>query len=104
MAHYVPVAKTTDVQPGQMKTFAVGETRLLIANWQGTLFATQDLCTHDGGTLGDGELIDGEVECPRHGGRFDLKTGAVAALPPMFPIKTYPVKTEGEDILVSVDG
>jgi 3-phenylpropionate/trans-cinnamate dioxygenase ferredoxin component len=86
-----------------MKTFAVNDQHILIANWEGTLFATQDLCTHDGGTLGDGELIDGEIECPRHGGRFNVKTGAVAALPPMFPIKTFPVKIEGAHILVAVE-
>ena len=103
MADYVSVAHVSDVQPGQMKTFAVKDHHILIANWEGTLFATQDLCTHDGGTLSDGELVDGEIECPRHGGRFNLGTGAVVALPPMFPIKTFAVKTEGESILVAVE-
>ena len=103
MANFVAVAKTTDVKPGQMESFAIDGKRVLIANWEGTLFATQDLCTHDNGTLGDGELVDGEIECPRHGGRFDLKTGAVTALPPMFPIKTFPIKTEGDTILVALE-
>ncbi len=103
MANWVPVAKTTDVKPGQMKTFALNGKRFLIANWEGTFFATQDLCTHDGGTLGDGELVDGEIECPRHGGRFDLRTGAVTALPPMFPIRTYPVQVEGDTVLLSIE-
>ena len=103
MADFIPVAKVSDVKPGQMKTFAVNGKRVLIANWEGTFFATQDLCTHDNGTLGDGELIDGEIECPRHGGRFDLKTGAVTALPPMFPIKTFPVQIKGDEILVGIE-
>lgn len=103
MADLIAVAKTSDVQPGQMKTFSANGHRILIANWEGTLFATQDLCTHDGGTLGDGELVDGEIECPRHGGRFDVRTGAVTALPPLFPIKTYPVHVEGDQILVAFD-
>ena len=103
MANFVAVAETADVKPGQMKSFAVNGKRVLIANWEGTFFATQDLCTHDNGTLADGELIDGEIECPRHGGRFDLKTGAVTALPPMFPIKTFPVKTEGDRIVVALE-
>lgn len=101
VANYVPVARIADIPPGQMKTFTVNGQRVLIANWEGTLFATQDLCTHDGGTLSDGEVVDGEIECPRHGGRFDLRTGAVTALPPMFPIKTYPVQVEGEQVLVA---
>jgi nitrite reductase/ring-hydroxylating ferredoxin subunit len=103
MSNFIAVAKTTDLKPGQMKSYPIGGKRVLIANWEGTFFATQDLCTHDNGTLSDGELVDGEIECPRHGGRFNLATGAVAALPPMFPIKTFPVKTEGDDILVEVE-
>lgn len=103
MSGFVTVAKVSDVKPGTLKSFDVGSTRILIANWEGTFFATQDLCTHDDGTLGDGELIAGEIECPRHGGRFDVKTGAVTALPPMFPIKTFAVKVEGDDVLVAVE-
>ncbi len=102
MPNIITVARTGDVKPGEMKSFTVEDKRLLIANWEGTYFCTEDVCTHDGGTLGDGELIDGEVECPRHGGRFDLRTGAVTALPPMFPIKTFPVQVEDDQIRVSL--
>ncbi len=102
MAEFIRVAHVSQVQPGQIKTFLVNQKRILIANHQGTLFATQDVCTHDGGPLGDGELVDSEIECPRHGGRFDLKTGAVTALPPLLPIKTYPVRVQGDEIQVSL--
>ena len=61
MSDFVVVARTNQVPPGQLKTFVVNGQRVLIANWEGTFFATQDLCTHDGGTLGDGELVDGEI-------------------------------------------
>jgi len=103
MSNFIAVAKTTDLKPGQMKSYPVDGKRVLVANWQGTFFATQDLCTHDNGTLSDGELVDGDIECPRHGGRFDLKTGAVTALPPMFPIKTFAVQVDGDDIRVAVE-
>ncbi len=102
MVRLITVAKTSDVKPGQMKSFIVNDKRILIANWEGTYFATEDVCTHDNGTLSDGELIDGEIECPRHGGRFDVRTGAVVALPPMFPIKTFPVHVEGDQIFVDL--
>ncbi len=102
MARFITVAKASDLRPGQMKSFEIEGKRFLIANWEDTLFATEDVCTHDGGTLGDGELVDGEVECPRHGGRFDLRTGAVTALPPMFPIKTFPVHVEGDQIMIDI--
>ena len=86
-----------------MKSYSVEGQRVLIANVEGTWFATQDICTHDNGTLSDGELIDGEIECPRHGGRFDPKTGAVITLPPMFPIKTFPVQVVDEKIQVTIE-
>jgi penicillin-binding protein 2 len=63
-----------------MKTFTVQGKGILIANVGGTFFATQDLCTHDGGSLKGGELARDEIECPRHGARFDVRTGAVLAL------------------------
>lgn len=102
MPNYIAIAKTTDLQPGQLKSFEVNGQLILLANWEGTLFATQDICTHDGGTLSDGELIGREVECPRHGAHFDLQTGR-ATLPAVMPIKTLPVKIEGDIILVAID-
>ena len=64
--------------------------------------AIADLCTHDNGPLGEGILANGQVECPRHGARFDACSGAVKALPAVRPVKTYAVKVEDNDILVDV--
>ena len=58
----------------------------------GTWGAIDNVCTHDGGILGEGELDDCMVECPRHGARFDLLSGAVKALPAVFPVNAYPVR------------
>lgn len=103
MANMIKVAHVSDVPPGTMKTFDGDGQSILIANWQGTFFATQDLCTHDDGPLGDGELIGDEIECPRHGGRFNIKTGLATQMPAMFPIKTLPVQVKGDDIWVAVE-
>jgi 3-phenylpropionate/trans-cinnamate dioxygenase ferredoxin subunit len=102
MANFITLAKTSDIKPGEMKTFIIKRIGVLIANVEGTFFATQDLCTHDGGTLREGELVHEEVECPRHGGRFNVKTGAATAMPAMFPIKTFPLKIEGDQILIDL--
>ncbi|MGB8647745.1 MAG: non-heme iron oxygenase ferredoxin subunit [Anaerolineae bacterium] len=101
--NYTPVARTGDIKNGQVKQYAFGSHRIVLANVEDTYFATQDLCTHDGGPLGEGEVFDHEIECPRHGARFDLRTGEVIALPAMFPIKTFPVKVEGDLIQVALD-
>ena len=103
MANAIVVGKASQVPPGKMKSFSAGDKRVLVANVGGTLFATQDLCTHDNGTLADGELMGEEIECPRHGARFDVRTGQVRALPAMFPIKTFPVKVENDEIRITFD-
>jgi len=103
MAEYITVAHVGDVKKGKVKTFEVDGHRIALCNVEGTYFATQDLCTHDGGPLGAGELWDYEIECPRHGGRFDVRTGQVTALPPILPIKTFPVRVEGDEIQVAFE-
>jgi 3-phenylpropionate/trans-cinnamate dioxygenase ferredoxin subunit len=103
MSEFRTVAKVGDVKEGQVKTFRVGEYDIALCNVNGTYFATQNLCTHDGGPLGEGEILDYEIECPRHGGRFDVRTGEVTVLPPMFPIKTFPVRLEGDEIQVALE-
>jgi 3-phenylpropionate/trans-cinnamate dioxygenase ferredoxin subunit len=103
LAEFVTVAPVGEVKKGHVKTFTVNGKRVALCNVEGTYFAVQDLCTHDGGPLGQGELWDHQIECPRHGGRFDVRTGEVTALPPMFPIKTFPVRVEGDEIQVALD-
>ena len=61
-----------------------------------------NVCTHDGGTLGDGELDEGCVECPRHGARFDLFTGEVRAMPAVFPVNAYPVRVVDGEVQVDL--
>ncbi len=103
MSDFVTVARVGEVKKGQVKTFHVNGHDIALCNVEGTYFATQDLCTHDGGPLGEGELWDYNIECPRHGARFDVRTGKVTALPALFPIKTFPVHVEGEEIQVALD-
>src|SRR5437016_1765187 len=100
MPDFVTVAKLGEVKKGKVKTFDVNGHNVALCNVEGTYFATQDLCTHDGGPLGEGELWGYNIECPRHGGQFDVRTGEVTALPPVYPIKTFPVRVQDEDIQV----
>ena len=102
MSEFVEVAKVGDLPPGQVRVVMAKGKRLALANLGGQLFALDDICTHDGGPLGEGEILDESVECPRHGARFDVRTGRVVALPAVRPVAVYHVRVEGEKVLVDI--
>ena len=95
-----PVAKLSAIAPGTMQRVVVGATAILVCNVAGTLYAVADLCTHDGGALDAGELDGERVMCPRHGAYFDVTTGRALTLPAIFPLPTYPVRVDGDDVYV----
>ena len=99
---WIKVAKIADIPEGEIHTLSAGGKKVALAHIGSEFFAIDDTCTHAQCSLGEGSLIEQEVECPCHGSRFDVKSGAVRFLPAMAPIATYPVKVEGEDILVEI--
>ena len=100
---YVAVAREDEVPPGEVKVIdADGKSLCLGHAADGTWGAIDNVCTHDGGVLGEGELEDCAVECPRHGARFDLRTGEVLALPAVFPVNAYPVRVVDGRVEVNV--
>jgi len=103
MAKWVHVCKAADIAEGRVGYAESDGLRLAIAHQDGGFYAVDDVCTHDGGSLDQGELQGFNIECPRHGARFDIRTGRVTALPAVVPIGTYEVKVEGGDVLVDVD-
>jgi 3-phenylpropionate/trans-cinnamate dioxygenase ferredoxin subunit len=98
----VTVAKSTDTPPGTITVHEVDGKRIALCNVNGRFYAIDDVCTHDGGPLDQGELVDNLVECPRHGARFDVTTGRAVVLPAVRPVKTYPVEVDGDDVKVDV--
>jgi 3-phenylpropionate/trans-cinnamate dioxygenase ferredoxin subunit len=74
-----------------------------LCNVDGQIYAVANVCTHDDGPLGEGYLLGDEIECPRHGARFNVRSGTVRGLPAIIPIPTFEVKIEGDDVLVDVD-
>lgn len=102
MAEYVRVASTGDIEPGRVQVFEVNGRQIAICNVDGTFYAIDDVCTHDGGSLDQGELEGNEIECPRHGALFDVTTGKALTLPAVRPVETYEVQVEGDDIKVAV--
>ena len=103
MADFVTVAKADDIPPGQVRVYEVGDRRIALCNVGGTLYAIDDVCTHDGGPLDQGELAGDQIECPRHGARFDVRTGRALTLPAVRPVGTYPVQVQGNEVMVSVN-
>jgi 3-phenylpropionate/trans-cinnamate dioxygenase ferredoxin subunit len=97
-----PVAKLSDVPPGPAKKVDVDGIEVLLCNVDGALYAVEDVCTHDGGPLDQGELQDAKIMCPRHGALFDVTTGAALTLPAVIPLPTYTVHLEGDDVFVEV--
>ncbi len=75
MAGWLTVARAGEVPEGQVKVVTLGGRRLALCNVNGQHYAIDDVCTHDGGPLDQGELDGEEIECPRHGARFDVTTG-----------------------------
>jgi 3-phenylpropionate/trans-cinnamate dioxygenase ferredoxin subunit len=80
----------------------VNDRRIALCNVGGQFFAIDDLCTHDSGPLDQGELDGHVIECPRHGARFDVRTGKVLALPAVKALNTYPVELAGNEIRVAL--
>jgi 3-phenylpropionate/trans-cinnamate dioxygenase ferredoxin subunit len=98
---FVTVARAGDVAPGTVRVIEVDGRSLCVGLTEdGEWGAIDNVCTHDGGTLGEGELDDNAVECPRHGARFDLFTGRVLALPAVRPVTAYATVVEGDEIRV----
>jgi len=100
---FVTVARTADVTPGTVRVVEVdGRSLCLGLTEDGEWGAIDNICTHDGGTLGEGELDDAAVECPRHGARFDLFTGRVLALPAVVPVRAYETVVVDDEVQVRV--
>jgi 3-phenylpropionate/trans-cinnamate dioxygenase ferredoxin subunit len=100
---FVKIGSTGDVAPGSAKVFQIGDREIAVCNVDGRLYAIDDACSHDFGSLDQGELEGYEIECPRHGARFDVRTGEVTEEPAVLPIDTFKVRVEGADIEVELD-
>ena len=93
----------SDVSPGTVRVVELDGRSLCVGLTEdGEWGAIDNVCTHDGGVLGEGELDGDLVECPRHGGRFDLFSGRVRALPPVVPVKAYRVTLDGDEVVVEL--
>lgn len=92
MDDWIDVAATADFPPGSRRTVDAGGTAIVVFNVGGRYYAIEDRCTHDNGTLSDGQLDGCEIICPRHQARFSLDSGAALCPPAYEPVATFPVR------------
>jgi 3-phenylpropionate/trans-cinnamate dioxygenase ferredoxin subunit len=100
---WIPVCTVAELLPGEFRVVWDGDVAIAVYNIEGEYYAIEDTCTHDGGDLAGGELHGFEVECPRHGARFDLRDGSVTAPPAVVPIEVFPVRVENGTIYTRDD-
>jgi nitrite reductase/ring-hydroxylating ferredoxin subunit len=100
LEEFVKVAETAEVPPGKMKKVTVDGKEILIANVEGKYYAMGSKCTHRGGDLSRGSLSGKVVKCSRHGAKFDVTTGEVAAGPAKKSEPTFEAKVEGKNIMI----
>src|SRR5215467_9011301 len=105
MSTTIDVCPLSELPPGGMRMVEWEDLEIGVFNCDGTVYAIEDRCSHDDGTLVDG-LLDQDgctIECPRHGSRFDLKTGKPLTLPAYVPVDTFPVIIDDQTIKVEVE-
>jgi 3-phenylpropionate/trans-cinnamate dioxygenase ferredoxin subunit len=102
MGRLVPVAKVTELPPGQMKWVLAEHERLLLANVGGTFYALADECGHQSVPLSRGALQDYRVECSLHFAQYDVRTGELISGPPSDDIFTYAVRIKGDTVYVEI--
>jgi 3-phenylpropionate/trans-cinnamate dioxygenase ferredoxin subunit len=99
---YTKIGAESDIPEGEIRSFEINGRPIAVARYEGVIYAIDDICTHDGGNLGEGNVINAQIQCPRHGARFDLRTGQVTRMPAVFGIGTYEVKVVDGHVYVAV--
>jgi len=103
MAEWIEVCAEAELPHGSRKIVQTDAGEIAVFNLNGSLYAMEDRCSHDGGELASGELEGEQIICPRHGARFCIKTGAALTPPAYEDLETFPVRSEKEMIQVDID-
>jgi 3-phenylpropionate/trans-cinnamate dioxygenase ferredoxin component len=95
-------ANLSDLVEDEPLAVRLGEEQIALYRLDGEVYATHNVCTHQFALLSDGYMEDGCIECPLHQGKFDIKTGAAMCAPVTQAIRVYPVKVEGDQVMVDL--
>jgi 3-phenylpropionate/trans-cinnamate dioxygenase ferredoxin component len=102
MSDFEPVAKVSEIPDPGRKLVEIDERLVVVFHAAGHFYAIDDVCTHDGGPLGEGELEGFAIACPRHGARFDIRDGRALTMPATRATAAHEVKVIGDDVLVKL--
>jgi 3-phenylpropionate/trans-cinnamate dioxygenase ferredoxin subunit len=100
MPDFQKVATLDEIPAGGRKSLVFDDRAVLVLRIGNDVYAVEDVCSHDGQPLTEGAVEETSIECPRHGARFDVKSGRALCMPAVEPIATYEVKVQGNDILL----
>ena len=103
MTEWVRVAAVGDLQPGDHIEVDIDDVMAVVFNIDGEYYAIENICSHDGSEIASGCVAGDEIECPRHGARFCIKTGEVTAPPAYEPIDVFPAQVTDGSIFVRDD-
>lgn len=103
MADFIPVMKTSDLPDPGKTVVEVGDRIVALFHASGTFWALDDVCTHDGGTLADGQLEGHSIACARHGAKFDIRDGRALTMPATQPTVAHEVKVEDDQVLIRLN-
>lgn len=101
-AEYITVATTDELPSGGRKLLEIDGKPIAVFNIAGAYYAIADVCSHDDGPVAEGDLYEHEIECPRHGARFDVRNGKVLSFPAIVDIPAYPVKVVDDEVLIGL--
>ncbi len=99
---YIDIAPTDELPNGERLFIEIEGKPIVIFNIAGQFFSIEDVCSHDDGPVGEGDVEGFTITCPRHGGEFDLQTGKALQLPAVVDIPAYPVKVVDGMIQVGI--
>jgi 3-phenylpropionate/trans-cinnamate dioxygenase ferredoxin component len=103
MPEFVKVINRSELPPGGKALTEVDGRPIAVFNVGGCFYAIDDVCTHDGGPLAEGELDGAEIQCPRHGARFDVRTGKALCFPAFEPVTSHRVELRGDEVYVALE-
>ncbi len=99
---FVFACKLSELKPNIPVAREVNDRFVVLTLLDGQVYCIEDICTHDGGTLGDGELDGNCLVCPRHGAKFDVRTGDAICMPATEGTLAHEVEVRGDDVFVQL--